>query len=284
MDHHKTIKMKTTICWRTTLHATVLGLLFSKTLAQAATATVQLGPITTLGCYSDAGSLVMNNTDRFQTDGKCQPVCGNSGHAVMAIIGGSTCYCGDILPPLDKQVDKSKCNSPCQGYGDKMCGGIGFYQLYLTGLTGDVETMPNSTSSSSASGHASSTRPAQTVVVTASASPAPSDSSDSGPNKVGIAVGVVVGVIAMAALAGGAIFYMKQKRKREIEEEHKAQAAVNSFIGSRHSDTKSDMRLDPSVASTFRRDSVGSIRDEVDYSRKILQVRNPDRGSMTSVA
>lgn len=152
-----------------------------------------------------------------------------------------------------------------------MCGGIGFYQLYLTGLTGDVETLPNSTSSSSAASHPS-TRPAQTVVVTASASPAPSGSSSGGPSKVGIAVGVVVGVIAMAGVAGGAIFYMKQKRKREIEEEHKAQAAVNSFIGSRHSDTKSDMRLDPSVASSFRRDSVGSIRDEVDYTRKILQV------------
>lgn len=185
--------------------------------------------------------------------------------------GGSTCYCGDILPPLDKMVDKSKCNSPCQGYGDKMCGGIGFYQLYLTGLTGDVGTLPNSTTNSSVSSHPS-TRPAQTVVITASASPAPSDSSNSGPNKIGIAVGVVVGVIVMAGVAGGAIFYMKQKRKREIEEEHKAQAALNSFVGSRHSDTKSDMRLDPSVASSFRRDSVGSIRDEVDYTRKILQV------------
>lgn len=274
--------MKTTICWRTTLQAAVLGLLFSKTLAQ--TATVELGPITTLGCYSDAGTLVQDNTNTFQTSGRCQPVCGNKGHAVMAIIGGSTCYCGDILPPLDAEVDQSKCNSPCQGFGQQMCGGIGFYQLYLTGLTGDVQTLPNATTSSSAASHPS-TRPAQTVVITASASVAPSQaSSNSGPNKIGIAVGVVVGVIAMAAIAGGAIFYMKQKRKREIEEEHKAQAAINSFVGSRHSDTKSDMRLDPSVASSFRRDSVGSIRDEVDYTRKILQVRNPDRGSINSVA
>lgn len=76
--------MKTTLCWRTTLQAAVLGLLFSKTLAQ--TATVELGPITTLGCYSDAGTLVKDNTDTFQTDGKCQPACGNKGHAVMAIM------------------------------------------------------------------------------------------------------------------------------------------------------------------------------------------------------
>ena len=186
--------------------------------------------------------------------------------------GGSTCYCGDELPPLDEQVAETNCNSPCQGYNQQTCGGIGFYQLYLTGLTGDVTTLPNSTSSSSSSAGHTSTRPAQTVVVTQSASASASDSSGGGPSKVGIAVGVVVGVIAVAALAGGLIFYMRQKRRREIEEEHKAQAAINSFVGSRQSDTKSDMRLDPSVASSFRRDSVGSIRDEVDYTRKILQV------------
>lgn len=202
----------------------------------------------------------------------------------MALTGGSTCYCGDELPSLDKEVDMTNCNSPCQGYDLETCGGIGYWQVFLTGLTGDVDRAPNSTanstsSSSSSSGSTSSslsaTHPAETIVVTASATSKPSQAaSSSGPNKVGIAVGVVVGVIVVAAIAGGAIIYRKQKRRREIEEEHKAQAAVNSFVGSRLSDTKSDARLDPSVASSYRRESIGSIADERDFSRKILQVSN----------
>lgn len=195
----------------------------------------------------------------------------------MALTGGSTCYCGDELPALDNQVDQTNCNSPCQGYDLETCGGIGYWQVYLTGLSGDVTTAPNatanSTSSSSSSGSTSATHQAETIVVTASATPKTSQSaSGGGTNKVGIAVGVVVGVVAIAVIAGGAVIYYKQKRRREIIEEHKAQAAVNSFVSSRLSDTKSDARLDPSVASSYRRESIGSIADERDFSRKILQV------------
>ena len=78
--------MKTAICWRATVQAAVLGLLVSNTVAQSATATNELGPITTLACYSGAGTLVMNNTNTFQTSGLCQPICGHGGHAVMAIM------------------------------------------------------------------------------------------------------------------------------------------------------------------------------------------------------
>lgn len=295
----------------TALQATLLSLFISTSLAQtpagstasAVVATVALGPIQTLSCYSGPGPLIKNNTQVFQTSGACQPVCGNLGHPVMAITGGSTCFCGDELPPLDLQVDIGKCNTPCQGFGDQMCGGIGYWQVYLSGLGGDVQSAPNSTTSTSQSSTASGSAshvPA-TVVVTASATAKPSDESSSGPNKVGIAVGVVVGVVAIAALAGALVFFMKQKRRREIEEEHKAQAAINSFIGSRNSDQKSDSRLDPSVASSYRRESIGSIADERDFSRRILQVRNkqlllsfgrtnsmqvrnPDRGSVNSLA
>ncbi len=166
-----------------------------------------------------------------------------------------------------------------------MCGGLGFWQVYLTGLSGDVETAPNSTTSSvgpSSTSASVSNAPETTVVVTAAPTVKPATSSSAaaesggsgGPNKVGIAVGVVVGVLVVAAVAGGAIFYVKQRRRKEIEEEHKSQAAINSFVGNRSSDTKSDARLDPSVASSYRRESIGSIADERDFSRRILQVRN----------
>lgn len=258
----------------TALQASILSSLIPLACAQA-TATSALSAITTLGCYSNVNPLVNNNTNTFQTSGRCQPVCADAGHAVMALTGGSTCYCGDELPALDNEVDESNCNSPCQGYDLETCGGIGYWQVFLTGLTGDVTRAPNATSnttSSSSSSSFSATHQAETVVVTASTTPKSSDSASSGPNKVGIAVGVVVGVIVIAAVAGGAILYHKQKRRREIIEEHKAQAAVNSFVSSRLSDTKSDARLDPSVASSYRRESIGSIADERDFSRKILMV------------
>jgi len=275
----------------------VLGLLVARTLAQtsvettAATATVELGSITTLGCYSKPDPLTQDNTDTFQTSGSCQVACGNAGYPVMAITGGSTCYCGNMLPALDLQVDNTSCNSPCNGYDQQNCGGIGYWQVYLDGLSGNVETAPNATTSSTSSTPtsttASATRAPETVVVTASATARVSSiptvssaASDTGPNKIGIAVGVVVGVLVVAAITGGAIFFLKQRRRKQIEEEHKAQA-INSFPGSRSSDTKSDARLDPSVASSYRRESIGSIADERDFSRRILQVNSHSQSCPT---
>jgi len=308
--------MKTWTSYRA-FQATLLGLLAVRTLAQTATegsattATVELGTITTLACYSKPDPLTQDNTDTFQTSGSCQKACGNAGFPVMAITGGSTCYCGNMLPAADLVVDDSKCDAKCNGYDQETCGGIGYWQVYLDGLSGNVEVAPNSTVSSVSAGPssttASATRAPETVVVTASSSAKPSSKpsgvagdGDDGPNKIGIAVGVVVGVLVLAAVTGGAIFFMKQRRRKHIEEEHKAQA-INSFPGSRSSDTKSDARLDPSVASSYRRESIGSIADERDFSRRILQVtnnpiacptlltvsqvRNPDnRGSLQSVA
>lgn len=260
----------------TSLQAILVGLLATQVHAQQspssqpAASTTQLGAIQTLGCYSSPGPLKQDNTNTFQTSGSCQQVCGDQeGQAVMAITGGSTCYCGSELPGLDKLVAKSNCNSPCQGFGQQMCGGIGYWQVYLTGLTGDVQTAPNSTTSAGTTAVTSTHAVQSTVIVTSTASATPDTSS--GPNKVGIAVGVVVGVVVVMALVGAGVFYMRQQRRKEIEAEHKAAAAVNSFVGSRSSDSKSDSRLDPSMAS-FRRASIGSIADERDFSRRILQV------------
>lgn len=89
---------------------------------------------------------------------------------------------------------------------------------------------------------------------------------------MGIAVGVVVGVIALAAIVGGVLFYMRHKRNRDIEEEHRRNATA-SVLGSQKSDKSStDQRLDPSIYSHSRQ-SIGSIADERDFSRRILQVR-----------
>ena len=249
--------------------------------------------ITTLGCYSHPDPLTAQGDYTYQSSGYCQTQCAGMGKAVMAITGGSTCYCGDELPALDQEVDPKSCNSPCAGFGQEMCGGIGFWQVYLTGLTGDVETAPNSTTSTggsstsptqagSSSGSGSSTttapavvtKPGETIVVTQAPTAATdqSKSSGGGSNTVAIAVGVVVGVIGVATIAGGILLFTRRRRNRKIEEEHRRNAAVSSFVGSTKSDESSnDQRLDPSIYS-HRRQSIGSIADERDFSRRILQV------------
>ena len=200
----------------------------------------------------------------------------------MAITGGSTCYCGTELPALDLEVDDSKCDSPCNGYDAQNCGGLGYWQLYLTGLTADVETAANSTSSADSAAATSTqatqtsatTQPAvvtkagATVVVTASASTTASSAKSGGSSKVGIAVGVVVGVVAVAAIAGGTLLWFRHKRNRDIEDEHRRNAGLGTQSDK---SSKTDQRLDPSIYS-HRRQSIGSIADERDFSRRILQV------------
>ena len=243
------------------------------------TPTVPVGPITTLGCYNDVGDLKNEGSNTFQTSGSCQAICANAGYAVMATEQGSFCYCGSALPPEEYETNNASCNSPCNGYGQDMCGGIGAWTVYLVGLTGDLvstQTVSSSTTStsstSSSTSNASSTttqpavvtKPGHTVVVTASSTPAPSSGSGS---KVGIAVGVVVGVIALAGIIGGIIIYFKQRRRREIEEEHRRNAASSTY----KPEPKNDSRLDAGAINA-RRTSIGSIADEGDFSRRILQV------------
>ncbi|KAI1609245.1 cell wall integrity and stress response component [Exophiala viscosa] len=265
---------------------------FSSAAAQSsATTTDAPSAVQTLGCYSKPDPLVEQGSYTFQTSGYCQTQCVALNKAVMAITGGSTCYCGTELPALDLEVDDSKCDSPCNGYDSQNCGGLGYWQLYLTGLTADVETAANSTSSAAAAATtqatqtSATTQPAvvtkagATVVVTASASSTASAAKSGGSSKVGIAVGVVVGVVAVAAIAGGTLLWFRHKRNRDIEEEHRRNAAIGGTQSDKSS--KTDQRLDPSIYS-HRRQSIGSIADERDFSRRILQVRNPDRDSKAS--
>ncbi|KAK4943787.1 Protein SLG1 [Elasticomyces elasticus] len=266
---------------------------FSSAAAQSASTTTDApSAVQTLGCYSKADPLVEQGSYTFQTSGYCQTQCVALNKAVMAITGGSTCYCGTELPALDLEVDQSKCNSPCNGYDSQTCGGLGYWQVYLTGLTADVDTAANSTSaaaptSTQATQTSATTQPAvvtkagATVVVTASASSSANAEKSGGSSKVGIAVGVVVGVVAVAAIAGGTLLWFRRKRNRDIEEEHRRNAAIGSLGTQSDKSSKTDQRLDPSIYS-HRRQSIGSIADERDFSRRILQVRNPDRDSKAS--
>ena len=280
----------TRILLRAAAAAASLSLFLSAVNAQTSTSAAA-GTIQTLDCYSAIPSDFTNRgAYTFQTGGYCQTQC--AGFSVMATTDGSTCLCGNELPTDDEKTSSSNCQSACQGYDQEKCGGTGFYQLYLTGQGTPGAPQGGSSSSAQTTAKAQTTTATTAVpsvvtqsgkVVTVTAAPttatsavssSSSSSNGGGNSKVAIAVGVVVGVVGIAAIAGALLLFLKRRRRLAIEEEHRRSAAVSKFVNGAKSETSSttDARLDPAVFS-HRRNSLGSIADEQDFSRRILQVR-----------
>lgn len=103
-----------------------------------------------------------------------------------------------------------------------------------------------------------------------------------GPNKAGIAAGAVVGVVALCALVGGLFFYLRNRKRRAVEDQYHRNATSSAVRGTGvlSSSNMSDSRLEPSVMMQ-RRQSDGSIADNQDYSRRILKVRGPQPHAQT---
>lgn len=257
------------------------------------TYTGSLNAMTGEGCFNTGEPLEDHGSYTFQTTGNCQPICVGLGKPVMGLVNGSNCWCGDLLPPKSAKVDNSSCDTPCNGYNLDNCGGNNFWGIWLTGLNHNsiANYDPSSASTSisvSATSAARTSTPATVVTVGGSTvvmtvpgqtgTGKPPSPPPSGPNKAGIAAGVVVGVVSLAGIIAGVMLYLQRKRRREVEEEYRRQAAVNSFggTGKLHTSNSSmnDSRLDPEVM--LRRQSDGSIADNQDYSRRILKVTNPD--------
>ncbi|KAK4174690.1 putative cell wall integrity and stress response protein [Triangularia setosa] len=241
---------------------------------------------TNQGCYKSAGEMTMASVIKFNSIGECAgKVCIQKGFAVAASTGGNQCWCGNKYPPEEDLVDDKFCNVGCPGFGEHACGGKNYFSVYNTGKTLDVDYAEDSGPTGEKHKTAttsSTTAPTQVVtlppsVVTQTQAPV-EEEEKGGKNVAGIVAGVVVGVIAAAGLATGAYLYLRRKRNKEIEEEHRRNAAVSAFIGhppgsSRGSGISgADSRMDPVMAQ--RRMSDGSIADNEDYSRKILRVTN----------
>jgi len=270
--------------------ATSLLILYAAHTNAQATCSVALKTMINIGCFSSGGPLVNQGSYTFQSAGYCQCQCATLNKPVMATTKGSDCYCGDLLPPTDTVASNSSCNTPCQGYDQADCGGDGFWTVALTGIENSVGNAPDSSSTSSSASSSQIptvtqtaapsviTKAGQTIVVTASSASTPQSQGSGGSSKAGIAAGVVVGFVAIAAIIGGAVFFLRQRKRRAVEDEFRRNAAVNSFVAGKSQSevsSNSDQRLDPSVMF-HRRQSIGSIADERDFSRRILQVRNPD--------
>lgn len=95
-------------------------------------------------------------------------------------------------------------------------------------------------------------------------------------NTAGIAAGVVVGIVAVAAIIGGIVVYTKRKNRASMPAGHRRNASLGASAATgdlrRH---VSDSRLDPAMVEK-RRSGVSVFADNLDYSRRILKVTNPD--------
>ncbi|RPA98887.1 hypothetical protein L873DRAFT_1828321 [Choiromyces venosus 120613-1] len=207
------------------------------------------------GCYNSSGSLVTKGEDEFQSRGKCHETC--------------------VKDP-GYSVDDSKCKQPCPGFETETCGTrLGDYiSVYLSGLEDNPNQDPVSSSSSSAptstAGGTTTSHPSATSTSdkSASSSSAPSEPKKS-VDKAGVAAGVVVGVLAVLGIGLGLFLFIRRRKRQQVEEEYKRSVAAREFAKK----PQQDHRLDPVMIQ--RRDSVGSIADNQDYSRRILKVGNP---------
>jgi cell wall integrity and stress response component len=164
---------------------------------------------------------------------------------------------------------------------DVIGGGSGFYSVYTTGLESDVSSVSASTTSSDtsatktdgATASVSTGASGETVVVTSSSHPqASADNVEaqkkSSHNTAAIAAGVVVGVVGVAALAGAAWFFYRSKKQKA----EGFRGTAGGYDRDSQPPSMSDSRFDGGYMAQ-RRQSNGSIDDDHDFSRRILQVR-----------
>lgn len=231
-----------------------------------------------VGCFSSKGSLGDSTSYTYQSTGWCSDHCSSKSASVFATTNGKDCLCGDSTPPSSAKVDGSKCDTSCQGFPDNKCGGDGYYSVYSfddgdTSSASATSTDDSSPTKTDAAAESVSTNAGgHTVIVTAAAKSTSTGEDDSskggGTNTAAIAAGVVVGVVGVAALAGGGFFFYRSRKQ-------KAEGGAGvSFSGNTHQQM-SDSRFDGSYMAE-RRQSNGSIDDDHDFSRRILQVTNPD--------
>jgi cell wall integrity and stress response component len=274
-------------------------------LFRPGSAAVQYNATTYVGCFSSAGELTKGDSFTYQSSGHCQEICipqsGKNPQAVMGLNRGSDCWCASTLPPESDKVSDTECNSPCTGFGQDSCGGKNTFSVYLTGYDNTVGAGDGSNGGSAGSSSSSDTnsppssptdggsttisqspsvitKAGETIVITA---PGQADATNQasggggGSSKIGIAVGVVVGVILLCALVGAGILFIRHRKRKAVEDEYRRNQAINSFVTGDKPQSKGgsilDQRLDPALVH-HRRQSDGSIADEMDFSRRILQV------------
>ena len=84
-----------------------------------------------------------------------------------------------------------------------------------------------------------------------------------------MAAGIVIGLLIVIGAGIGALFYIRRRRRLGYRNRYDG-SNFSSSPQSLHRPYGTDQRLEPGMVQ--KRESVGSLADERDYSRKILRV------------
>ncbi|KAL4921653.1 hypothetical protein BDW62DRAFT_197785 [Aspergillus aurantiobrunneus] len=267
---------------------------FSSVFATAALFLAESSPAaaaaqeTYIGCFSSSEPLEDQGSYAYQSNGYCMNLCYEQEKAVFGLYSKDHCLCGDELPVKSSEEDNDdKCNVPCAAWPTVMCGGSNAYSIYLTNFKKNVpyhtdESANNSSSTTSSDGSSatdtsgSNTNTGDSEMATVTSSSGSSPDKKDGPNTAAIAAGVVIGVVGFAALVGAGFFLWRFKNRHPADKRMREMSNVEQFGKPVSHDSMSDHRFDGDFMAQ-RRQSNGSIDDDRDFSRRILQVTNPDR-------
>ncbi|KAL4877481.1 hypothetical protein BJY04DRAFT_198052 [Aspergillus karnatakaensis] len=198
-------------------------------------------------CSSDSTGSGAANFSIYQSNGNCEEHCQGS---AFAILQEKNCWCSDIAPNEDTNVDASDCDDGCPGFPDDWCGNSteGLYAYIQIGSpsgtasasstsTSTTRESTSTTSSTSSTTTSSTSHPTTvtethgnqvttiTVGDTNPTSPADEaqESNDDGGSGIsgGTIAGIVVGVVGGIALVVAAIIFFLAKRRSRSEEDLK---------------------------------------------------------------
>jgi len=205
----------------------------------------------------------------YMANGECKIICGGKNMPVAAMSKQNECYCSDRLPV--EPAKPEMCDAGCTGFGEP-CGSITgeYISVFVTGKGKLVTPVKQSSTTSSAA-------PTKTADAIKSETPTkvPTEKDDEKKSSGGVSKGTaaaaaVVSILVAAAIAIGGFILFRRRQREKIEEEYRRTLAARDFTKK----PEMDHRLEPVMP--HRRDSVGSIADNEDYSRRILKVTNPD--------
>lgn len=75
------------------------------------------------GCYTSVDPPLEDyGVLEYPSRGSCLDFCKDEMEMpVMALWGGTNCFCGKMLPSPDEKTDDDKCNEKCKAYPFEMC-------------------------------------------------------------------------------------------------------------------------------------------------------------------
>lgn len=99
----------------------------------------------------------------------------------------------------------------------------------------------------------------------------PTSTQSAKPSGVsgGAAAGIVIAVLLIVGGGAGAFFFIRHRRRLDYQRQSQS-SGFGSLPGNPRYPYGTDQRLDPGMVQ--KRESVGSLADERDYTRKILRV------------